>query len=511
MQIMIGIGIAGLVIVWLAGKLKSGVLRWVGRLGAVATAAGLIYLLNMQPSDAIAGELAAPGVITPLDEAGNPLPPVETITVQQGNLAVTVNATGKIAPAQQSILSFETPATVHEVLVTVGQFVRAGDVIARVDTTELDTALLNAQAAVTEAEANYQAVIAPPREIDVQIAQAEVAAAETGLYAASLSGPTTYDDQIAALQVQIAGNSLWQAQLNRDLAGGGPGMWIDGSGNGSVIAGINNAQSEVAIAQANQDATLNRDANAGVLASANGRLEQAQVTLNNLLQGPTAERRRRTEIDLENARLALQQAEDRLQQAELRAPYDGMIAQVNLVIGQAATRDRTVTIIDSTYYLLDLTVNESDIASIQTGQAVEVRLDAVREAVLSGQVTVVGTVPIPTGTTASQRVTYSVRVRLDSTGMVIRPGMSASGNIVLETLTDALIVPTRFLRTDPITLESLLTVPGAEPGTYQQIPVTVGTRNRDFTQITAGVEAGQEIVILPELPTAQDAGFGLGF
>jgi HlyD family secretion protein len=510
MEMFIIIGIVAIVLWWLLSKVKSGFFRWAARLVVVAAAAGLMYVISTAQPQASEAPIAETGVITPLDEAGNPLPPVESTTVEQGDLPVTVSATGKIAPSQQSVLAFETPAIVREVLVSLGQTVRAGDVLARVDTTDLNVALLNAQTGLVEAEANYQAVIAPPREIDIQVAQAEVAAAQAGIYSASLTGPTPFDDQIAALQVQLASNSLWQAQLNRDLAGGGSGMWITPE-NATTVTGITSAQSEISVAQTNLNATVNRGPNAGSLASANGRLEQAQVALDNLLAGATAERRRRAEIDLENARLALQQAEERLRQAELRAPYDGVVAQINLMIGQTATRDRTVTLIDNAFYLLDLTVNESDIASVTQGQPVVVRLDAARELVLSGGVDVVGTVPIPVGTTASgaattsQRVTYSVRVRLDPTDMLVRPGMSATGSITLETLADALFVPTRFLRTDPITLESLLTIPGAEPGTYQQIPVTIGMRNRDFTQITAGIEAGQEIVILPELPP-QDAG-----
>lgn len=511
MELTIGIALAALVIWWLASKLKRGALRWIARLATVAAAAGAIYFLTAGQTAVSETQTSVPSVITPVDEAGQPLPPVETITVQQGDLPVTVSPTGKINPAQQSALSFETAAMVREVLVAVGQTVQAGDVIARVDTTDLHTALLSAQAALTEAEANYQAVIAPPREIDIQVAEAEVTAAQAALYAASLSGPTTYDDQIAQVQVQIAENTLWQTQLNRDLAGVGSGMWIDSSGNASTISGLNTAETDIAIAEANRDSTINRGANAGSLAAANGRLEQAQVALNNLLQGPTAERRRRAEIDLENARLSLQQAEERLRQTELRTPYAGVVAQINLVVGQTATRDRSVTIIDNSIYLLDLTVNENDIASLQTGMPVTVRLDAAQEMTLSGQVTVIGTVPIPAGTTTSQRVTYSVRVQLDPSTMVIRPGMSATGSIVLETMTDTLFVPTRFLRTDPNTRESLLIVPGAEAGTYEQIRVTVGVRNREFTQITGGIEAGQEIVILPEQPTAASDSSSGGF
>ncbi len=516
MELLIGIVIAAIVLWWLLSKVQSSLFRWAARLIVVVAAGALMYVMSNAQPQASEAPIADPGVITPLDEAGNPLPPVETTTVEHGDLPVIVSTTGKIAPAQQSVLAFEMPGIVREILVSLGQPVRTGDVLARVDTTDLNAALLNARAGLAEAEANYQAVVAPPREIDIQVAQAEVAAAQAGIYSASLTGPTPFDDQIAALQVQLASNALWQAQLSRDLAGENSGMWITPE-NASAVTGISNAQSEITVAQTNLDATVNRSPNAGSLASANGRLEQAQVTLDNLLAGATAERRRRAEIDLENARLALQQAEDRLRQAELRAPYDGIVAQINLTIGQAASRDRTMTLIDNTHYLLDLTVNESDIASITPGQTVGVRLDAARELALSGVVNVVGTVPIPAGTTASgaattsQRVTYSVRVRLDSAEMIIRPGMSATGNITLATLSDILFVPTRVLRTDPNTLETLVNIPGAEPGTYQQVPVTIGVRNRDFTQITGGIEAGQEIVILPELPTPQDADAALAF
>ena len=59
------------------------------------------------------------------------------MAVRRGTLIATVSASGTIAPEAQVLLNFQTPGTVDKVNVVVGQKVKAGEVLAQLDTAEL--------------------------------------------------------------------------------------------------------------------------------------------------------------------------------------------------------------------------------------------------------------------------------------------------------------------------------------------------------------------------------------
>jgi HlyD family secretion protein len=75
--------------------------------------------------------------------------------VTTGTLQVTVAATGPVTNASSVPLTFKSTGKLAEVDVTVGQQVKAGDVLAKLDTTDLQTALEQAQATLAQDQAAY--------------------------------------------------------------------------------------------------------------------------------------------------------------------------------------------------------------------------------------------------------------------------------------------------------------------------------------------------------------------
>lgn len=87
--------------------------------------------------------------------------PVVGETVRKGDLVLTVNATGQIRTEATADLKSETQGTVEAVLVKAGDKVTKGQVLARVDTTQLHLDMISAQAQVNTARVNYRIEIEP--------------------------------------------------------------------------------------------------------------------------------------------------------------------------------------------------------------------------------------------------------------------------------------------------------------------------------------------------------------
>src|SRR6516165_3434116 len=96
--------------------------------------------------------------------AGNPLtrgeqtPSYQTATDSPGTLRVTVSATGPVTNPQSVPLSFKNSGTLTEINVSVGQAVKAGQVVARLDTSDLQQQFNQAQAALQQQKANLATV-----------------------------------------------------------------------------------------------------------------------------------------------------------------------------------------------------------------------------------------------------------------------------------------------------------------------------------------------------------------
>lgn len=426
----------------------------------------------------------------------------ETI-VETSDLSVTVSAVGTVSPARQVKLAFELSAPVLEIFVREGQPVAAGTVLARLDVPDLETALQNAQIALDLQQISYNTLLAPPREVDIEVARAAVAAAQASVSAAA-QGANANQVEIARLQAEIARNRLWQQQLQRDqrltppeIPEAVPGVpqRLPPVASPQEIAqmesSLSQADYEVLIADANSEAAANRGPDVGSLSSANAQLISANAQLDRLLNGPSELDVRMAENDLQRAQLAVDQARANLSRAVLVAPFDGIIAKNNLVIGELPPQT-AFELIDASSYYVDLAIDETDIVRIETDQPASLALDALPETRVQGTVTRVAQTPTLTG----QVVTYLTRVTLAPTFEPIRVGMNATATIVVDDLQDVLTLRNRFIRIDRTTQQAFATIQRPD-GQFEEVKIELGLRNETHSQVLSGLEAGQRVVLLP--------------
>ena len=127
-------------------------------------------------------------------------------------------------------------------------------------------------------------------------------------------------------------------------------------------------------------------------------------------------------------------------------------------------------------------------ASIKLGQKANVSYDALPNDSASGTVSAIA----PTGTSTQGVVTYDVDITLDKIDPRLRPNMSCSVDIVVETKESALVVPTSALRTDSTTKKKYVILLNGTNAT--QADVTTGLVVGTNTEILTGLKEGDTIV-----------------
>jgi len=189
----------------------------------------------------------------------------------------------------------------------------------------------------------------------------------------------------------------------------------------SEVSGIAAAEQQLAQAQATLD-KLNLPPDSAQLASAQAGLAQAQAAQAKLTQAPRDAQSAAAAAGVAQAQAALELAQITREHAEIRAPFDGVVAQVNVDPGDPSTTvgQPAVKVVDISALHLDAQISDTDIGQVAVGQAATVRADAQPGTVYNGKVSYIA----PTATTIGTIRTYLVRITLDQQAGLL-PGMSA--------------------------------------------------------------------------------------
>lgn len=152
------------------------------------------------------------------------------------------------------------------------------------------------------------------------------------------------------------------------------------------------------------------------------------------------------------ARLAV--TEINLKKSVIRAPINGIVLQRKIEPGQTvaasfSTPELFVIAENLTQLVLKAEVDEADIGRVHTGQPATFTVDAFPGRVFDAKITRVRFAPTASTSTSEAVVTYETTLRVNNNDLVLRPGMTATAEIVVERLTDVLVVPNAALRFAP--------------------------------------------------------------
>ncbi len=405
--------------------------------------------------------------------------------VRRDSIDETVSATGTVGPQARVNLAFRQAGLVSDVYVEVGSTVKEGEPLARINGDALDLAVRQAELALEAQQLSYDRLVAPPSKAALAGAQAAVAGAVAG-YNKLKAPPDPEELQIAQYQYDQAYSAYLKADSElRAVQWYAPPAIVDQYRAALGIA-INNL--EMARLRLEQ---LGAPPDKNMLAAASASIAQAQAQLDGLKAGPTELEAARAQIQIAQAQLALDRARQQRDEATLNAPFSGVVTTVNVTPGALApTALPAVVMIDNSSLHVDVNIDEVDISKVALGQSVVVELDALPSKSLSGQVTKIAS----SATNNAGVVTYAVRVDLSPFDLPVRSGMTATANIIVQSLVNVLVVPNWAIRFDRNTGQAYVSVLNKD-GKLQDVPVVLGLRSSTESQVIAGVSEGQDVAV----------------
>jgi HlyD family secretion protein len=212
-------------------------------------------------------------------------------------------------------------------------------------------------------------------------------------------------------------------------------------------------------------------------------------------------------IDLQSQQLTVKQRQNALYDAQqtladyyVYAPFDGIVASVDVKKGDSASSGSVVATLITASKIAEVSLNEVDVANIKVGQKATLTFDAIDGLSITGEVAQVDTI----GTVSSGVVSYDVKINFDTQDDRIKSGMSVTAAIITETRQDVLEVPSSAIKTSndvsyvlqlgsQYTDTSSTGVVSAEAPTQTQ--VVTGLSDDTYTEITSGLKEGDLIVV----------------
>lgn len=198
--------------------------------------------------------------------------------------------------------------------------------------------------------------------------------------------------------------------------------------------------------------------------------------------------------ELAQAKASLRAAESELSKTTITAPFDGIVAEVNVEVGEwvtpsppLLTSPAVIDLIDPTSIYVSAPMDEVDAGAIRPGLPVRVSVDSQPGASFVGRVARVA--PYVLDTEAQNR-TLEIEVELEDEKIAeaLLPGTSADAEVILDTRPDVVRIPTSAL----LRSEKVLVL---EDGVLVERVVELGLRNWQYAEVKSGLALGERVVV----------------
>lgn len=450
-----------------------------------------------------------------------------TAKAKMGNVKKVITATGTVNFPHSIPLQFSNHGQVVELNIKDGDSVKKGQVLARIDDTDLKTAVVQQQANLKTAQTKLQSIKDGYNSQTQAEAQSALAKAQQNVTTAQQNADPAY----LANQVVLANQNVKQASDTLAKA--------QQSNNTSSIQSAQSSLNQALAAQTTAQNLQNGGA-ALALTAAQADLTSAQYKVDRQMAGPTAADLQAAEANISQAQAQLDSANTKLAEATILAPTDAVVVNSNLQLYQYTTDASMITITPTAGTGSNLevaaSIDQADIAQVKIGQKVDVTLDAYPNEHSSGTVSLVAL----QGTTASNVTTFKVTVAIDKASDKLRSGMNANIDIVVAEADNVLTVPSEAVKTrgskkgvmvpsTPTDTKSNKVDSTTQPSTdsksttkasggqglanQQFIPVETGLDDGTNVEIKSGLTEGQEVITAVSSSAtakASTGGFSLG-
>jgi HlyD family secretion protein len=216
-------------------------------------------------------------------------------------------------------------------------------------------------------------------------------------------------------------------------------------------------------------------------------------------------------FQIKQAQASLQSTLDNLEKTVYNAPIDGVITSLRVEEGEIAlvgtmNNPGTIlmTIADLSVMEVEVEVDETDVVGVRIGHTAEVRVDAFPEEPIKGTVTEVGSSALEKLTATEESKDFKVVITLEDPPKNLKPGLSASADIITARKDNVLAVPISSLVLREKEEENTEDESEREEGVYivqenrvKFTPVQKGIMGELKIEILSGLEEGQEVVVGP--------------
>lgn len=222
------------------------------------------------------------------------------------------------------------------------------------------------------------------------------------------------------------------------------------------------------------------------LAALERSIQEKQQKLADLNTGPD-------ELEIKNKQLTVQQKQNVLIEAQqsyadyfIRAPFSGTVVQTDIAKGDTVSSGTLILTLMSQQKIAEITLNEIDAAQVKVGQKATLEFDALNELSISGEVVEIDAL----GTVSQGVVSYGVKIAFDVQDDRIKPGMSVSASIIIQSKSDVLLAPISAVKTvgENTFVEILV------DGQAQKQAATIGLSNDTFIEIIDGLSKGDQVI-----------------
>ncbi|HPW18333.1 MAG TPA: efflux RND transporter periplasmic adaptor subunit [Candidatus Aminicenantes bacterium] len=219
-------------------------------------------------------------------------------------------------------------------------------------------------------------------------------------------------------------------------------------------------------------------------------------------------------FQIKQAEASLKSTLDNLAKTTYGSPIDGVITSLRVEEGEVAiigtmNNPGTVllTIADLSVMEVEVEVDETDVVGVALGQAARVRVDAFPDKTFDGRVTEIGSSALQraaSGVSTRESKDFKVVVTLENPSERLKPGLSASADIVVAEKAQALAVPISALVLRDKPGAAALAAAKEEEGVYvveagraKFAPVVKGIAGGMMIEIASGLAEGQELITGP--------------
>jgi HlyD family secretion protein len=381
----------------------------------------------------LAASLAAAAGCTSSEKEREPVVNVQITPAEKTSLAQIVSTEAVIYPRQQATVAPKISSTIAEFKVQRGSHVRKGQILAILENKDLAAQAEASHGDFDQANANYEITLQSGLPQQLQKSKLDAAAAQSAFDAAR----KVYDSR----------KDLFEqgAIPRRDLD-----------------------SADVALAQA-------RSQN-----------EQAQKQLADLQRIGQEQLTKAAQGTKESAEGHYLAANAELSYSEIRSPIDGVVTDRPLYAGDLAIANQPIlTVMDTSTLVAKAHIPQPEAVLLTVGDGASLKVPNVDEPV-KGRVILVSPALDPGSTT------MEVWVEIQRSGSVVKPGMTATLDIIAKTVKDAVVVPSVAIFKNADGAYYVL-LAGSDNKAHQNL-VQVGVKNADLTQIAGGIQTGDPVI-----------------